>query len=209
MNNSIWERIMWLDERAEELFIRFLSPLEIPLPTEVHELSRLLLNAYNAQARKAGGDISFYQFISEILQKYYPYIEKLIVENKVSITEHTNILKWWKQIIAVPSIQGLLVNTQYSLAAPVLKLCLVTGYLVKSKWNKRSIRKLVNKLDEEIKNRKSLKEFSQRIPEYEKDMLEESVSSSDDEVDELAVILIDARKKIYWNVKSRMQYSDY
>jgi len=192
---------MWLDKETEKLFIRFLNPLEILLPSEIHELSRALLDAYRKQAQEKLGDISFHYFIREILDKYYPYIEKLVIKRGISITEHINILKWWKQIIAVPSIQSLLINTPYSMAAPVLKICLVTAYLVKSKWHKRSLRKLVFSLDHEIREDGDLKKFSYKISEYEKHMLEEEVTSAESEVDELATMLIDARKKIYWRVK--------
>ena len=155
---------MLLDKETEKLFIRFLNPLEILLPSEIHELSRALLDAYRKQAQEKSGDISFHYFIREILDRYYPYIEKLVIKRGISITERMNIFKWWKQIFAVPSIQSLLINTPYPMAAPVLKICLVTAYLVKSKWHKRTLRKLILSLDQEIGEGGDLKTFHIRYP---------------------------------------------
>ena len=190
----------WLSERQQDLVMKFLNPLETPLPTEIHELSRLLLDDYRYQASKAGGSISFYRFLIEIFKTYYPYIENLILKKRVTVQENTNILKWWKEILAVPSSQGLLLATPYSPAAPLLKLCIVTGYVVSTKWNKRSLRKLMNNFEQEMESNHSLHEFSSRIPADELRMLETHVSSAEDEVDELAETLSDARKRIYWKV---------
>lgn len=129
---------MKLDSNLEELFLKYLDPTSMILPSEIHELSRILLDAYRQQTEKPSlnGETTFFSFMSEIMTKYYPYAEEIVVKRRVAVQEHHNILKWWKELMAVPSIQGILLTTPYTAAAPVLKLVVVAGYFVKEKWNK-------------------------------------------------------------------------
>lgn len=200
---------MRLNETSEKLFLKYLDPRTILLPSEIHELSRILLDAYRQQTEQTilNGETSFFSFISEIIKKYYPYAEEIVVKKRVIVQEHRDILKWWKELMAVPSIQGVLLASSYSLAAPVLKLVIVTGYFVKEKWNKKSLRELIKALSTEITEKRSLKNFSERADRYEATMFRKAVGSADLEVDELAIILEEARRKIYWRVEERQNFT--
>jgi len=194
---------MHLDGKSEELFLKFLDPRSVMLPSEIHELSRALLDAYRRQTADSPlkGENSFFNFMSEIMKKYYRYAEEIVVERKVKVTESGAILKWWKEIMAVPSIQGVLLSTPYSAAAPILKLAIITGYFVKEKWNKRSLRELIKAISSEVREDGSLQRFSEKIEDYEASMWRRVVESADEEVEELAIILEKARRKVYWRVK--------
>lgn len=196
---------MKLDKTSEELFLRYLDPTSMILPSEIHELSRVLLDAYRQQTEKPflNGETSFFSFMSEILKKYYPYAEEIVVKRRVAVHEHHNVLKWWKELMAVPSIQGILLTTPYSAAAPVLKLAIVAGYFVKEKWNKKSLRELLKALSNEIAEGRTLRDFSERAESYEAEVFRKAVGSADPEVDELAIILEEARRRIYWRVEER------
>lgn len=202
---------MNMDERSEKLFLKYLNPIEMILPSEIHELARVLLDAYRQQFEvdQLGNtfhEVSFFRFMSEILTKYYAYAERVAVERRINIEEHKNILKWWKEMMAVPSIQGVLVMTPYVAAAPILKLAIVAGYFVKEKWNKRNLRELLKNLSEEIIEGRSIKDFSERTDSYESAIFRKAVGSADVEVDELALILEEARSKIYWRVERRQKW---
>lgn len=99
---------MKLDKNSEELFLKYLDPTSMILPSEIHELSRVLLDAYRQQTATPfrNGETSFFSFMSEIMKKYYPYAEEIVVKRRVDVREHHNILKWWKELMTVPSIKA-------------------------------------------------------------------------------------------------------
>lgn len=200
---------MKLDRTSEELFLKYLDPTSMILPSEIHELSRALLDAYRQQTKKSSlnGETSFFGFMSEIMKKYYLYAEETVVQKRVAVHEHRNILKWWKELMAVPSIQGVLLTTPYSAAAPVLKLAIVAGYFVKEKWNKKSLRELLKALSNEITEGRSLRSFSEKADSYEAAVFRKAIGSADPEVNELAIILEEARRRIYWRVEERQNWS--
>jgi len=195
---------MNLDQKSEKLFIRFMNPTEVLLPSEIHELARSLLDAYRKQTEDAylQGEFPFFSFMSEIIKRYYLYIEEIVIKRRVTVREKRDILKWWKELIAVPSIQGILLATSHAEATPVLKLAIATGYFVKQKWNKRSLRKLIEALSQEISKGKSIREFSEQIRSYEYRLFRKVVGSAEPEVDELALLLEEARNRIYWQVET-------
>ena len=193
---------MTINEKHEDLLIRYLYPGKPILPSEIHELSRGLLDSYRRQNENIGNvsEQSFFKFISNIIEKYYVYVVENISKQNVTIEEHQNILSWWNQLLAVPSIQGVLVATKYAYAAPILKLTILTGFFVKEKWNKRSLRQVMNALGTEINEDPSLRNFSSKVSTYEARLYQKVVQSSEQEVDELAIILEEARRKIYYRV---------
>lgn len=101
--------------------------------------------------------------------------------------------------------QGILLTTPYSAAAHacILKLAIVAGYFVKDKWNKKTLRELLKALDNEITEKGSLRGFSEKADSYEAAVFRKAVGSADPEVDELAIILEEARRRIYWDVVER------
>jgi len=193
---------MVMNENCEKLLLSYLDPTKLILPTEIHELSRCLLDVYRQQTgeNSLGVEASFLKFMSQIIVKYYPYVEEIVVKKNIVVEERHDVLKWWKELLAVPSIQGILVATPYSYAAPTLKLLVVAGYLVKEKWNKRSLRELIKTLSEEVSEGRLLHNFSERIQDREAVLFRHVVPSADPEVDELAILLEEARRRIYYDV---------
>jgi len=109
-------------------------------------------------------------FVKEIIDRYHPYIIKYIEKFswRAKIKESPDILKWWKEILVVPSIQGILLMSPYALGAPIIKLLLIALYLTKSAWTKRSMRKLIVALEKDLRNKRSLLDFSHNLLEHEK-----------------------------------------
>jgi len=190
---------MWLSERTEKLWLRYLDPRKVVLPSEIHELARGLLDAYRRQLEEKKGEFSFFMFVKEIIDRYHHYIEKICMNVKVK--ESPDILKWWKEILAVPSIQGILLMSPYALGAPVIKLVLVALYLTRLAWTKRSMRKLIIALERDLREGKRLRAFSFKLLRHEYEMIREEVWSSAPEVDDLAEVLIEAREKIFWKLE--------
>jgi hypothetical protein len=199
-----------IDEKCENLLIRYLYPGQLIYPSEIHELSRGLLDAYRKQIEKSpyASEQSFFKFMSDIIEKYYTYVAEQVSKQNITIKEHQNILSWWKELLAVPSIQGVLVATQYAYAAPILKLSIVTGYFVKEKWNKKALRQVMDALGTEIIESPTLRNFSEKASTYEAKLYRKAVESSEPEVDELAIILEEARRKIYFTIIWRVTDED-